>query len=210
MEFIKDESEDIKIEETFRVKHEDTEKQTKMVFENEDIKIEEAFRVKHEDTEEQTKMAFIKEESEDIKSEETFRVKHEDTEEQTKMEFIKEESEDMEIEEAFRVKCEDTETQTVVDGLSNILGQGTLSDVVMPSTILVIGDEMNWGASISQSPLCVVVVRLLVCSVHNGGFGVVFHYASVCLWYLAYLWVPGQFLECSSLIIAIIGVVLSF
>ncbi|KTG46638.1 hypothetical protein cypCar_00031956 [Cyprinus carpio] len=45
--------------------------------------IEETFRVKHEDTEEQTKMEFIKEESEDMKTEETFRVKHEDTEEQT-------------------------------------------------------------------------------------------------------------------------------
>ncbi len=43
------------------------------------MKIEEAFRVKHEDTETQTKMVFIKEESEDMKIEETFRVKHEDT-----------------------------------------------------------------------------------------------------------------------------------
>ncbi len=46
-----------------------------MVFikeESEDIKIEEAFRVKHEDTETQTKMVFIKEESEDMKIEETF------------------------------------------------------------------------------------------------------------------------------------------
>ncbi len=44
-----------------------------MVFikeESEDMKIEEAFRVKHEDTEEQTKMVFIKEESEDMKIEE--------------------------------------------------------------------------------------------------------------------------------------------
>ncbi|KTF77350.1 hypothetical protein cypCar_00039844 [Cyprinus carpio] len=58
----------------------------KMVFikeESEAMKIEETFRVKHEDTEEQTKMAFIKEENEDVKIEETFRVKHEDTEEQT-------------------------------------------------------------------------------------------------------------------------------
>ncbi len=31
------------------------------------MKIEEAFRVKHEDTETQTKMVFIKEESEDMK-----------------------------------------------------------------------------------------------------------------------------------------------
>ncbi len=51
--------------------------------ESEDVKIEETFRVKHEDTEEQTKMVFIKEESEDMKIEETFIVKHEDTEEQT-------------------------------------------------------------------------------------------------------------------------------
>ncbi len=57
MVFIKEEREDMKIEETFRVKHEDNEEQTKMVFikeESEDMKIEEAFRVKHEDTEEQT------------------------------------------------------------------------------------------------------------------------------------------------------------
>ncbi len=47
------------------------------------MKIEETFRVKHEDTETQTKMVFIKEESEDMKIEETFRVKHEDTETQT-------------------------------------------------------------------------------------------------------------------------------
>ncbi len=47
------------------------------------MKIEETFRVKHEDTEEQTKMVFIKEESEDMKIEETFRVKREDTEERT-------------------------------------------------------------------------------------------------------------------------------
>ncbi len=33
------------------------------------MKIEELFRVKHEDTEKQTKMAFIKEESEDMKIE---------------------------------------------------------------------------------------------------------------------------------------------
>ncbi len=44
------------------------------------MKIEETFRVKHEDTETQTKMVFIKEESEDMKIEETFRVKHEETE----------------------------------------------------------------------------------------------------------------------------------
>ncbi len=51
--------------------------------ESKDMKIEEAFRVKQEDTEEQTKMVFIKEESEDVKIEEAFRVKQEDTEEQT-------------------------------------------------------------------------------------------------------------------------------
>ncbi len=86
MEFIKEESEDMKIEETFSLKHEDTEEQTKMVYikeESEDMKIEETFSLKHEDTEEQTKMVFIKEESEDMKIEEAFRVKHEDTEEQT-------------------------------------------------------------------------------------------------------------------------------
>ncbi len=57
MAFIKEESEDMKIEETFKVKHEDTEEQTTMVFikeENEDMKIEETFRVKLEDTETQT------------------------------------------------------------------------------------------------------------------------------------------------------------
>ncbi len=54
-----------------------------IIVESEDLKIEETLRVKHEDTEEQTKMEFIKVESEDIKIEETFRVKQEDTEEQT-------------------------------------------------------------------------------------------------------------------------------
>ncbi len=49
--------------------------------ESEDVKTEEAFRVKHEDTEDQTKMAFIKEESEDFRIEEVFSLK--DTEEQT-------------------------------------------------------------------------------------------------------------------------------
>ncbi len=53
------------------------------------MKIEEAFRVKHEDTETQTKMVFIKEESEDMKIEEAFRVNHEDTETQTKMCLLK-------------------------------------------------------------------------------------------------------------------------
>ncbi len=60
--FIKEESEDMKIEETFRVNHEETETQTKMFIkeESEDMKIEEAFRVKHEDTETQTKMCLLK------------------------------------------------------------------------------------------------------------------------------------------------------
>ncbi len=74
----------MKIEETFRVKYEDTEEQTKMVFikeENEDMEIEEAFRVKQKDSEGQRKMALIKEDSEDLKIEETF--KHDDSEEQT-------------------------------------------------------------------------------------------------------------------------------
>ncbi len=53
------------------------------------MKTEETFRVKHEDTETQTKMVFIKEESEDMKTEEAFRVKHEDTETQTKMCLLK-------------------------------------------------------------------------------------------------------------------------
>ncbi|KAK2905476.1 hypothetical protein Q8A67_007275 [Cirrhinus molitorella] len=61
--------------------------------EREDMKIEETFKVKHEDTEEQTTMTFIKEESEDIRTEEAFRVKHEDTEEQTGLTALKEERE---------------------------------------------------------------------------------------------------------------------
>ncbi|ROL41885.1 hypothetical protein DPX16_3513 [Anabarilius grahami] len=113
MAFIKEENEDIKIEEAFSVKQEDTETQTKMAFikESENVKIEETFRVKQEDTETQTKMVFIKE-SENVKIEETFRVKQEDTETQTKMVFIKEKSENVKIEETFRVKQEDTEEQT--------------------------------------------------------------------------------------------------
>ncbi|XP_056094661.1 uncharacterized protein LOC130073220 [Rhinichthys klamathensis goyatoka] len=105
MAFIKEEN-DTKIEETFTVKQEDTEEQTKMVFikESEDMKIE--------DTEEQTIMVFIKEESEETNIEEAFRVKQEDTEEQTNMVFIKE-SEETNI-EAFTVKQEDTEEQTNV------------------------------------------------------------------------------------------------
>ncbi len=53
------------------------------------MKIEETFRVKHEDTETQTKMVFIKEEREDMRLKKTFRVKHEDTETQTKMCLLK-------------------------------------------------------------------------------------------------------------------------
>ncbi len=51
--------------------------------ESEEVTIEEAFRVKQEDTEEQTEMPFIKEEREEVTIEEAFRVKNEDTEEQT-------------------------------------------------------------------------------------------------------------------------------
>ncbi|XP_056094659.1 uncharacterized protein LOC130073218 [Rhinichthys klamathensis goyatoka] len=105
MAFVKEESEEIKIEEARSVNPEETEEQTKMTFikvESEEMKIE-AFIVKQEDTEDQTKMAFIKEESEETKIE-AFIVKQEETEEQT---FMKEESEDMMIEEAF------TEEQTV-------------------------------------------------------------------------------------------------
>ncbi len=94
MMFIKEESEDVKIEEDF--KHEDTEEQqTEMMFiieesgevmivENTEQQsemmyiIEETIEVKQEETEEQTEM-IIKEERDDVKNE----VKHEDTEEQT-------------------------------------------------------------------------------------------------------------------------------
>ncbi|XP_042599964.1 uncharacterized protein LOC109110196 [Cyprinus carpio] len=51
--------------------------------ESEDMRIEDTFKVKPEDTEEQIEMVFIKEESEDTMNEETFRVKHEETETQT-------------------------------------------------------------------------------------------------------------------------------
>ncbi len=53
------------------------------------MKIEETFRVKHEDTETQTKMCLFKEESEDMKIEEAFRVKHEDTETQQRCVLLK-------------------------------------------------------------------------------------------------------------------------
>ncbi|XP_052409507.1 uncharacterized protein LOC127955914 isoform X3 [Carassius gibelio] len=79
---------------------------------SENMKIEEVFSLKHEETEEQIKMAFIKEESEDMKIEEVFSLKHEETEEQIKMALIKEETEDMKIDGTFRVKHEDTEEQT--------------------------------------------------------------------------------------------------
>ncbi len=52
------------------------------------MKIEEAFRVKHEDTETQNKDVFIKEESEDMRLKK-HSVKHEDTETQTKMCLLK-------------------------------------------------------------------------------------------------------------------------
>ncbi|CAM4573409.1 unnamed protein product [Leuciscus chuanchicus] len=63
--------------------------------ESEEVKIEETFKVKHEDTEEQTKMLFIKEESEEVKVQETFSVKQEETEEQTDLVPFKEESQDL-------------------------------------------------------------------------------------------------------------------
>ncbi len=49
----------------------------------EEMKTEEDFTVKHEDTEEQTEMMSVIEEREEVTTEEDFRVKHEDTEEQT-------------------------------------------------------------------------------------------------------------------------------
>ncbi|XP_016390678.1 uncharacterized protein LOC107725790 isoform X3 [Sinocyclocheilus rhinocerous] len=85
--------------------------------ESEDMKIEEAFSVKHEDTEEQTEMVFIKEEREEVTIEEHFSVKCEDTEEQTEMAFMKEEREEVTIEEDFQVKREDTEELTVHEGI---------------------------------------------------------------------------------------------
>ncbi|KTF89011.1 hypothetical protein cypCar_00044016 [Cyprinus carpio] len=83
MEFIKEESEDLKIEET--LKHEDTDEHTEIAFiKTEDMKIEAAFTLRYEDLEDnQTEMEFIKEETEDVKIEEDFRVEHEDTETQT-------------------------------------------------------------------------------------------------------------------------------
>ncbi|KAG1934666.1 uncharacterized protein LOC120465289 [Pimephales promelas] len=101
MAFVKEESEEIKIEQVCSVNPEETEEQTRMTFikvESEEMNIE-AFIVKQEDTEDQTKMGFIKEESEETKIE-AFTVKQEETKEQT---FTKEESEDMMIEDAFTV-----------------------------------------------------------------------------------------------------------
>ncbi len=116
MAFIKEEREDLKIEEDF--KHEDTEEQqTEIMYiieESGDVMIEGI-------TEQQSEMMFIIEESGDVMIventeqqkemmyiiEETIEVKKEDTEEQTEM-IIKEESEDVKNE----VKQEDTEEQT--------------------------------------------------------------------------------------------------
>ncbi|XP_016429679.1 oocyte zinc finger protein XlCOF6-like, partial [Sinocyclocheilus rhinocerous] len=69
--------------------------------ESEDMTIEEAFRVKREDIETQRKMVFIKEESEDKKIEETFRVKHEDTEEQTDLKDKSEELNEVEDKDQY-------------------------------------------------------------------------------------------------------------
>ncbi|XP_067249385.1 gelsolin-related protein of 125 kDa-like [Chanodichthys erythropterus] len=116
---MKVESEDMQIEETFRVKQKDTEEQTNVSFikeETENIRIEEVFSLKQEDAEEQTNVSFIKEESENIRiqSETRFSLKQEDAEEQTNVSFNKEEREDIRTEEAFRVNHEDTEKQTVL------------------------------------------------------------------------------------------------
>ncbi|XP_077091405.1 uncharacterized protein LOC143742438 [Siphateles boraxobius] len=102
---IKEESEEMRIEEAFSVKQEDIEEQTTMVFikESEDMKIE--------DTEEQTIMVLIKEESEEIRIEEACSVKQEDTEDHTNMVFI-EEREGTKVEETFSVKQDHTDTLT--------------------------------------------------------------------------------------------------
>ncbi|XP_073693966.1 uncharacterized protein [Garra rufa] len=87
----------------------------KMAFikeESEDLKIEEAFRVKHEDTEEQTKTVFIKKESEDMKTEETFRVKHEDTEEQTDLMPLKVERPEL-IKVGEKDQCEELHKKSI-------------------------------------------------------------------------------------------------
>ncbi|XP_067249069.1 probable inactive protein kinase DDB_G0270444 [Chanodichthys erythropterus] len=117
MAFIKVESEDMQIEETVRVKQEETEEQTNIAFikeESEDVTIEQVIRVKQEDDEEQTNVSFIKEESENIMIEETFSLKQEENQEPINVSFNKEEREDIRTEEAFRVNHEDTEKQTVL------------------------------------------------------------------------------------------------
>ncbi|KAL1276151.1 hypothetical protein QQF64_035774, partial [Cirrhinus molitorella] len=97
MAFNKEESEDMKIEEKFRVKHEDTEEQTDLMplkEESQDSLYSESVHPKHEFSRWQV-MAFIKEESEEMRIEETFRIKHEDIEEQTDLMLLKKESEEL-------------------------------------------------------------------------------------------------------------------
>ncbi|XP_068076324.1 uncharacterized protein [Danio rerio] len=77
MAFIKEESEDVKIEETFTVKQEDLEEQTGSV------RTQRKTPAEATDLHTVIKMAFIKEESEDVEIEETFTVKQEDLQEQT-------------------------------------------------------------------------------------------------------------------------------
>ncbi|KAG1960373.1 uncharacterized protein LOC120466694 [Pimephales promelas] len=138
MAFIKEENE-TKIEETFTVKLEDTEDQTKMVCikESEDMKIE--------DTEEQTiLMVLIKEESEETNIEEAFRVKQE-TEEQTNMVFMEEESEETNIEEAFTVKQEDKEERT------NVVFIKESEETNIEEAFTVIQDDTD---TLADCPLC--------------------------------------------------------
>ncbi|ROJ30524.1 Gastrula zinc finger protein XlCGF8.2DB [Anabarilius grahami] len=113
---IKEESENIRIEETFSLKQEKNQEQNNVSFikEREDIRIEEAFRVKQEDAEEQTNVSIIKEESENIRIEETFSLKQEENQEQTNVSFIKEESENIRIEETFSLKQEENQEQNNV------------------------------------------------------------------------------------------------
>ncbi|CAM4570104.1 unnamed protein product [Leuciscus chuanchicus] len=85
------------------------------------MKIEETFSLKQEEAEEQTKMAFIKEENKDIKIEETFSLKHEDTEEQTDLMALKDENQvlnEMEEKDQYektssQEKAQKTETETL-------------------------------------------------------------------------------------------------
>ncbi|XP_043093349.1 cilia- and flagella-associated protein 251-like isoform X4 [Puntigrus tetrazona] len=111
MALIKEEREDVAIEEAFPVKREETEEHTEKTFIKEE---RDEVRVKEEDPEEQSEMAFIKEEMREVTVEEDFLVKRED-EEQTEMASIKEERRELTIEE-FRVKHEDTEEQTAHEG----------------------------------------------------------------------------------------------